>query len=53
MTGPIHISGAKRGDAIEVEIVDIAPDEYGYTVVTGWLLEGCFHRAIYSQLEIN
>ena len=33
MTGPVHINGAKRGDAIEVEIVDIAPDQYGYTVI--------------------
>lgn len=33
MTGPVNIEGAKRGDSIEVEIVDIAPDEYGYTVV--------------------
>lgn len=33
MTGPVHINGAKRGDVIEVEIVDIAPDEYGYTVI--------------------
>lgn len=33
MTGPVSIEGAMRGDAIEVEIVDIAPDEYGYTVI--------------------
>ncbi|HCX87948.1 MAG TPA: formamidase [Gammaproteobacteria bacterium] len=33
MTGPVSINGAKRGDAIEVEIVDIAPDQYGYTVI--------------------
>ena len=33
MTGPVHINGAMRGDAIEVEIVDIEPDEYGYTVI--------------------
>ena len=33
MTGPVHINGARRGDAIEVEIIDIAPDEYGYTVI--------------------
>ena len=33
MTGPVHINGAKRGDVIEVEIVDIVPDEYGYTVI--------------------
>ena len=33
MTGPVYINGAKRGDAIEVELIDIAPDEYGYTVI--------------------
>ena len=33
MTGPVHINGAKRGDALEVEVVDIIPDEYGYTVI--------------------
>ena len=33
MTGPVHINGAKRGDALEVELLDIIPDEYGYTVI--------------------
>ena len=33
MTGPVHINGVERGDAIEVEIVDIVPDQYGYTVI--------------------
>jgi len=33
MTGPVHIEGAKRGDVLVVELVDIAPDEYGYTVI--------------------
>ncbi len=33
MTGPVTIESAERGDVIEVEIVDIAPDEYGYTVI--------------------
>ncbi len=33
MSGPVTITGAERGDAIEVEIVDIVPDEYGYTVI--------------------
>ena len=33
MTGPVYINGAKRGDALEVELLDIAPDEYGYTVI--------------------
>ena len=33
MTGPVHINGAKRGDALEVELLAIAPDEYGYTLI--------------------
>jgi formamidase len=33
MMGPVHINGAKRGDALEVELIDIIPDEYGYTVI--------------------
>ena len=33
MTGPVHIKGARRGDALEVEVLDIEPDEYGYTVI--------------------
>jgi len=33
MTGPVYINGAMRGDALEVELVDIIPDEYGYTVI--------------------
>ena len=33
MTGPVHIEGAKRGDVLAVTLVDIAPDEYGYTTI--------------------
>ncbi len=33
MTGPVHIEGAKRGDVVAVTLVDIQPDEYGYTVI--------------------
>ena len=33
MTGPVFINGASRGDALEVELLDIIPDEYGYTVI--------------------
>lgn len=33
MTGPVYIEGAERGDALAVTIVDIAPDDYGYTVI--------------------
>lgn len=33
MTGPVYINGARRGDALEVEILAIDPDEYGYTLI--------------------
>ena len=33
MTGPVHIRGAKRGDVLAVTLVDIEPDEFGYTVI--------------------
>ena len=33
MTGPIHIEGAERGDVLAVTLVDIEPDQYGYTVI--------------------
>ena len=33
MTGPVSIAGAKRGDVLAVTLVDIEPDEYGYTVI--------------------
>ena len=33
MTGPVAIAGAKAGDVLAVTLVDIIPDEYGYTVI--------------------
>lgn len=33
MTGPVAIEGAERGDVLAVTLVDIAPDDYGYTVI--------------------
>ena len=33
MTGPVFIEGAKRGDVLAVRLVDIEPDQYGYTVI--------------------
>ena len=49
MTGPVNINGAKRGDAIEVEIVDIEPDEYGYTVIVPGF---GFLRDIYTEAQV-
>ena len=33
LTGPVYIEGAKRGDALAVTVVDIAPDDFGYTTI--------------------
>jgi len=33
MTGPVFIEGAKRGDALAVTVIDIAPNDYGYTAI--------------------
>ncbi|MEO0829457.1 MAG: acetamidase/formamidase family protein, partial [Pseudomonadota bacterium] len=33
MTGPVAIEGAERGDVLAVTIVDIVPDQFGYTVI--------------------
>jgi formamidase len=46
MTGPVHIEGARRGDVLVVELVDIAPDEYGYTVIVPGF---GFLRDIYTE----
>jgi formamidase len=32
LTGPVYVDGAEPGDLLEVEILDIEPDRYGYTV---------------------
>ncbi|MEL6587933.1 MAG: acetamidase/formamidase family protein [Pseudomonadota bacterium] len=33
MTGPVAIEGAERGDVVAVTVVDIEPDQFGYTVI--------------------
>ena len=32
LTGPVYVNGAEPGDLLEVEILDVVPDRYGYTV---------------------
>src|SRR6266536_3632292 len=32
LTGPVFVSGAEPGDVLVVEILDVKPDRYGYTV---------------------
>jgi len=33
LTGPVHIEGAQRGDVLAITLVDVDPDEYGYTTI--------------------
>jgi formamidase len=32
LTGPVYVDGAQPGDLLEVEILEVVPDSYGYTV---------------------
>jgi formamidase len=32
LTGPVFVEGAEPGDLLEVEILDVEPDRYGFTV---------------------
>jgi formamidase len=32
LTGPVHVAGAGPGDVLEVEIIEVVPDRYGFTV---------------------
>src|ERR671933_1615550 len=32
LTGPVYVADAQPGDLLEVEILEVMPDSYGYTV---------------------
>jgi formamidase len=32
LTGPVYVNGAEPGDLLEVEVLEVEPDSYGYTV---------------------
>jgi formamidase len=32
LTGPVYVAGAEPGDVLDVEVLDVEPDTYGYTV---------------------
>jgi formamidase len=55
LTGPVYIDGAKRGDAIAVTVVDIAPDEFATTtIVPGFgFLRDVFPDAYIVHWELN
>ena len=52
LTGPVFIEGAKRGDVLAVTLVDIDPDEYGYTtIVPGFgFLRDRYTEPVHRQL---
>lgn len=33
ITGPLFVDGAEAGDALAVELVDVNPDKFGYTII--------------------
>lgn len=46
MTGPVFIEGAERGDVLAVTLLDIEPDQFGYTVIVPGF---GFLRDIYTE----
>jgi len=46
MTGPVFIEGAERGDVVAVTLLDIEPDQFGYTVIVPGF---GFLRDIYTE----
>ena len=45
-TGPVYIEGAERGDVLAVTLLDIEPDQFGYTVIVPGF---GFLRDIYTE----
>jgi formamidase len=55
ITGPVHIEGARRGDMLAVTLLDIEPDEYGYTtIVPGFgFLRDLFPKPYIANWKLN
>ncbi|MCH8888388.1 MAG: acetamidase/formamidase family protein [SAR324 cluster bacterium] len=55
LTGPVYINGAKRGDVLEVEIIDIQDTGYGYTmIIPGFgFLRDVFPKAFLVRWKTN
>jgi formamidase len=55
LTGPVHIEGAMRGDVLAVTLVDVEPDEYGYTlIVPGFgFLRDMFTEPFIANWKLN
>ena len=55
MTGPIYIEGAKRGDVLAIKLIDINPDQYGYTTeIPGFgFLPDLFPKPFVANWKLN
>jgi len=55
ITGPVYIEGAQRGDVLAVTLIDVEPDEYGYTtVVPGFgFLRDLYPKPYIANWQIN
>ncbi len=55
MTGPIYIEGAKRGDVLAIKLIDINPNEYGYTtIIPGFgFLPDMFTKPFIANWKLN
>jgi formamidase len=55
ITGPVYIEGAKRGDVLAITLVDVDPDEYGYTtIVPGFgFLRDKFTKPFIANWKLN
>lgn len=55
LTGPVHIEGARRGDVLAVTLIDVDPDQYGYTtVVPGFgFLRDLFPKPYIANWKLN
>ena len=59
LTGPVYVKGAKPGDLLEIEYLDILPQPYGFTRFTpgAWLsqrpVRGDFPRSLGNQGRVG
>jgi len=55
LTGPVHIEGARRGDVLALTLIDIEPDQYGYTtIVPGFgFLRDLFPKPFIANWKLN
>ena len=52
LTGPVYVTGAQPGDLLEVEILEVTPDSYGYTLSSfGTDDHGIGDQVMHGQLE--